>query len=63
MKLILNPKSVYGTDKFYPGCDRSRKFADLLQQTTFTQRDMRILRELGYALEFKHVFTKEQPFL
>lgn len=63
MKLILNPKSVYGTDKFYPGCEQSRKIADLLQQATFTERDMRILRELGYSLEFKHVFSKEQPFL
>ena len=63
MKLIINPKSVYGTEKFYPGCEHSRLFAELLKQTTFTERDMRILRELGYTLEFKYVFTTEQPFI
>ena len=63
MRITINPKSVYGKTAFYPGCDLSRKFAELLGQTTLTHADLKIIASMGYDIHYVVEFTADQPFL
>ena len=63
MKLIINPKSVYGQEKFYPGCEQSQMFAELLKQSVLTERDLRLIKLMGYTIEMQYKFTKEHPLI
>lgn len=63
MRITINPKSVYGKTAFYPGCDLSRKFAQLLGQTTLTQDNLKIIASMGIDINYVVEFSADQPFL
>lgn len=51
MKLTLTLKSAYGRILAYPACDASRVFAKLIEQKSFTRRELHLLKKLGYTVE------------
>lgn len=61
--MIIEVRTVYGVEKFYPACDLSTKFALLLGQTTLTKDNLRIIGQMGVNMKLTHKFTSEQPFL
>ena len=51
MKLQVKIKSVYGIEKIYPICEKSKTLAAFAKQTTFTDREICYLKNLGYTIE------------
>ena len=51
MKLKVKIKNVYGTEKIYPVCDKSKIFANIAGTTTLTDSTIFNLKVLGYTLE------------
>ena len=43
----------YGRETIYPECEVSRRFADLLGQTTLTRNDIEKIKRLGYEVRAK----------
>lgn len=54
LTLTIEPRDVYGQTKFYPACDKSRIFAKLLGQTTFTRANLTLMLKLGVQIDFIH---------
>jgi hypothetical protein len=55
MEITVDKRDVYGTVRYYPVCDKARVFARLTNKKTFTERDLYIVKELGYRVLFKQV--------
>ena len=51
--IYVELKNVYGQEKVYPACDDSNLFADLARQQTLTERDIKIIKALGYQVNVK----------
>ena len=51
MKIQVRIKSVYGTDKVYPGCDKAISFAHIPGTTTLTDYTIAHIKLLGYTVE------------
>ena len=51
-KLItVEIKSVFGNEKIYPVSIEAFTFAKLIGQKTFTDRDIAVIKELGYEVQ------------
>lgn len=50
MEVVIKVKSVYGEDKVYPVCFNAHIFADMLNQKTFTNNDLKYIRALGFKI-------------
>ena len=48
----LQPKNVFGRDLFYPECQLAKKLAIFQGSKTFTEFDLKQLKEMGFKLEF-----------
>ena len=51
-RLIVKKKSVWGTERIYPICEKSILFTRLVGQKTLDKSAIEIIRQLGY--DFKH---------
>jgi len=51
-RLIVKKKTVWGTERIYPICERSRLFTRLIGQKTLDRSAIELIRQLGY--DFKH---------
>ena len=53
MELIVEKKNVFGVDRVYPKCDKALLLLKLMpkEQKTFTDHDIKILKELNYKLK------------
>jgi len=51
-RLIVKKKTVWGTERIYPICERSKLFTRLVGQKTLDRSAIEIIRQLGY--DFKH---------
>ena len=51
-RLIVKKKSVWGTERIYPICEKSKLFTRLVGQKTLDKSAIEIIRQLGY--DFKH---------
>lgn len=49
MQLTVKVHAVYGKEYIYPACEVSILLAQLLKQKSFTDRDMEILKEIGFT--------------
>ena len=56
MELLVSIETNYGTRRVYPKCSTSRTLAKIVNKTTFTDRDIQLLKELGYTFR---VVTEE----
>jgi hypothetical protein len=57
MTVLVKIKNVYGTDTVYPLCDTAVLLTKLTGRKTFTDTDIKTLKELGY------IFTVESQTL
>ena len=44
-------KSVYGNDKIYPACDKSKAFASIAGTKTLTQEVIASIKSIGFSIE------------
>lgn len=51
MELSIEIKNVYGNPTIYPACDKSKTLAEFKCQKTFTERDVKLLKTLGYTFK------------
>ena len=51
-RLIVKKKTVWGTERIYPICEKSKLFTRLVGQKTLDKSAIEIIRQLGY--DFKH---------
>jgi hypothetical protein len=51
MKIQVSIKTVYGTERIYPVCDKAKVFANLVDQTTLSRRHIQLIKSLGYQIE------------
>ena len=51
-RLVVKKKSVCGTERIYPVCEKSILFARLCGQKTLDKSAIVLIRQLGY--DFKH---------
>jgi len=59
MRILVERRNVYGVEKIYPECDKAKLFCKLLGQSTLTERDVSIIKQLGYdtVVSAKHEVT------
>ena len=50
MEITIRIKNVYGEEKIYPVCAKAEIFAAMLGQKTFTNDNLRHIRNLGYTV-------------
>ncbi|NDD55767.1 hypothetical protein EBZ39_18200 [bacterium] len=53
-KVIVQVKTVYGIERYYPVNEQARYIASLANQTTLTDKELRIAAKMGFELEFQH---------
>ena len=53
MKITIQIRSVYGNRRFYPMCEKSKLFCEMLQTVTLSQNSIECIKELGYEIELK----------
>ena len=56
MELLVSIETNYGTRRVYPKCNTSRTLAEIAGTTTFTDRDVSLIKQLGYTFR---VVTEE----
>lgn len=55
MTITIEDRLVFGQVKYYPACPKSKVFADLLGQTTFTVQNLKHILRLGVEIRYKHI--------
>lgn len=55
--IYVSIKTVYGKEAYYPACDLSKGFANLLAQTVLTLGDVTRIKAMG----FKVRVVNDQP--
>lgn len=50
--LKIKTKNVFGRDLFYPVCQLSQKLAEFQGSKSFTEFDLKQLKNMGFKLEF-----------
>lgn len=49
-KITVIIKTVYGNEMIYPACDDAKLFAQLAGKKTFSESDIRTIKDLGYTI-------------
>jgi len=49
MNIELTIKNIYGVDRYYPRCKVSKAICDIKKTPTILQRDVMILRTVGFS--------------
>lgn len=64
MELRVKIKNVYGNETIYPVCEQAILLAEYKGQKTFTERDIKLLKKLGYsfkiASDYQHLMSTLQ---
>lgn len=53
MELFVEVKNVYGTEKIYPACEKSKVLAQLANSKTLTDRVINNAKKLGFTFSVK----------
>ena len=53
MKIYVRIKNVYGTEKVYPDCPVSVKFAEIAGTKTLSENTIRSILDMGYKIEVR----------
>ena len=61
-KVIVQVKTVYGIERYYPANDQAYHIANLAKQTTLTDRELRLVAKMGFELEFQHPKSRFESF-
>jgi len=49
--ITVEIKSVYGTQKIYPACQKAEVFCKMVGQKTLTETDIKRIKELGFEVQ------------
>jgi hypothetical protein len=49
--VYIRVKNQYGHDRVFPACPTAVLFSRLIDQKTFTHRDLCLIEELGYLIQ------------
>ena len=53
MQLIVEKKNVFGVERIYPKCNKSRILTALTGQKTLLDVDIKLIKKLGYTFSTK----------
>ena len=53
MEVVITRREQYGTERFYPECEKAALLARLAHRRTFTRRELTLIKELGYKIVVK----------
>ena len=53
MHITVEVKNVYGMDRIYPACGKSRIFTMIANTKTLSNYDIDKIKELGYTVQVK----------
>ena len=53
MELIVEKKNVFGVERIYPKCNKSRILTALTGQKTLLPCDIKLIKKLGYTFSTK----------
>lgn len=53
MEIVITKREQYGTERFYPECEKAMVLARLAHRRTFTRRELSLIKELGYRIVVK----------
>lgn len=53
MELFVEVKNVYGTEKIYPACEKSKLLAAMTDSKTLTDRVINNAKKLGFTFSVK----------
>ena len=53
MKITVEIKSVFGTEKIYPACKDAQLFADIAGTKTLSRNVIAMIKGLGYTVAVK----------
>lgn len=56
--ITIEVRENYGSLHYYPDCRQSKIFAHLLKQKTLTARDLAVITELDYEVEWTGTAVK-----
>jgi len=51
MSITVSIRTHYGTQYIYPVCDAAQKLCDLTGKKTLSQKDIGIIKYLGYSID------------
>jgi hypothetical protein len=51
MELIVQKKNVFGVERIYPKCNKSRLLTALTGQKTLLDVNIKLIKQLGYTLK------------
>ena len=51
--LIVEKKNVYGVERVYPVCNKSKLFARISGNKTLLEEDRKLIKQLGYTFTTK----------
>jgi len=51
MELIVQKKNVFGVERIYPKCNKSRILTALTGQKTLLDVNIKLIKQLGYTLK------------
>lgn len=57
MELSIETKNVYGKETIYPKCEKGLLLAGFKGQKTFTESDLKTLKQLGYSFRLYSKYT------
>jgi hypothetical protein len=49
--IIVEQKNLYGSDLFYPACEKAKIFASIANTKTLRVSDIILIKRLGYNFE------------
>lgn len=54
MEIVITRREQYGSERFYPECEKAALLARLAHRRTFTRKELFLIKELGYTIVVKH---------
>ena len=53
MEIVIKRREQYGSEPFYPECEKAALLARLAHRRTFTRKELFLIKELGYTIVVK----------
>lgn len=53
MEIVITRREQYGSERFYPECEKALILARLAHRRTFTRKELFLIKELGYKIVVK----------
>ncbi len=54
MDVVITRREQYGSERFYPECEKAALLARLAHRRTFTRKELALIKALGFTIVVKH---------